>query len=223
MSAFIQEKELVVNEIKEKLDRASSAVVVDYRGITVAEADLLRKRMREANVEYKIYKNTMMRRAVEGTNFEGLTEVLKGPSGIAFGFEDATAPAKILDKFVKEFKKMELKGGVVDGAFYDAAGIGQLAQIPSKEELLADLEAYGPVGVLVKTNWVPTTMNHAAVLTAYDEATDTVTLNDPFYGSAVSWSWDAFDGIWGLNYAGDRDYSGEVVRRIFFEIYPKNR
>ena len=93
----------------------------------------------------------------------------------------------------------------------------------SKEELLADLEAYGPVGVLVKTNWVPTTMNHAAVLTAYDEATDTVTLNDPFYGSAVSWSWDAFDGIWGLNYAGDRDYSGEVVRRIFFEIYPKNR
>ena len=80
MSAFIQEKELVVNEIKEKLDRASSAVVVDYRGITVAEADLLRKRMREANVEYKIYKNTMMRRAVEGTNFEGLTEVLKGPS-----------------------------------------------------------------------------------------------------------------------------------------------
>ena len=107
MSAFIQEKELVVNEIKEKLDKASSAVVVDYRGITVAEADLLRKRMREANVEYKIYKNTMMRRAVEGTQYESLTEVLKGPSGIAFGYEDATAPAKVLDKFVKEFKKME--------------------------------------------------------------------------------------------------------------------
>ena len=91
----------------------------------------------------------------------------------------------------------------------------------SKEALLAALREHGPVGVLVKTNWVPTTMNHAAVLTAYDETTDTVTLNDPFYGSEVSWSWEAFDGIWGLNYAGDRDYSGDVVRRVFFEIYPE--
>ena len=139
MSAFIQEKELVVNEIKEKLDKASSAVVVDYRGITVAEADALRKRMREANVDYKIYKNTMMRRAVEGTEFAALAEVLKGPSGIAFGFEDATAPAKILDKFVKEFKKMELKGGVIDGEYYDAAGVSQIAQIPSRDELIAKL------------------------------------------------------------------------------------
>ena len=139
MSAFIQEKEVVVNEIKEKLDRASSAVVVDYRGITVAEADLLRKRMREANVEYKIYKNTMVRRAIVGTAFEGLAEVLKGPSGIAFGYEDATAPAKILDKSIKEFKKMELKGGVIDGVYYDQAGVAAIAQIPSKDELLAKL------------------------------------------------------------------------------------
>ncbi|MBQ6504140.1 MAG: C39 family peptidase [Flexilinea sp.] len=91
----------------------------------------------------------------------------------------------------------------------------------SKEELLSAFREHGPVGVLVKTNWVPTTMNHAAVLTGYDETTDTVTLNDPFYGSEVSWSWEAFDGIWGLNYAGDRDYSGDVVRRVFFEIYPE--
>ena len=91
----------------------------------------------------------------------------------------------------------------------------------SKQALLAAFRDHGPVGVLVKTNWVPTTMNHAAVLTAYDETTDTVTLNDPFYGSEVSWSWEAFDGIWGLNYAGDRDYSGDVVRRVFFEIYPE--
>ena len=90
----------------------------------------------------------------------------------------------------------------------------------NKEELLKALEEHGPVGVLVKTNWVPTTMNHAAVLTSYDEKTDTVTLNDPFYGSTVSWSWDSFDGIWGLNYAGDRDYSGDVVRRVYFVIYP---
>ncbi len=93
----------------------------------------------------------------------------------------------------------------------------------SKEELLEALKAHGPVGVLVKTNWVPTTMNHAAVLTTYDEATDTVTLNDPFYGSTVTWSWESFDGIWGLNYAGDKDYSGNVVRRVYFIIYPNNQ
>lgn len=139
MSAFIQEKELVVNEIKEKLEKASSAVVIDYRGITVAEADLLRKRMREANVEYKIYKNTMMRRAVVGTQFEGLTDAFKGPSGIAFGYEDATAPAKVLDKSIKEFKKMEIKGGVIDGTLYDAAGVTAIAQIPSRDELIAKL------------------------------------------------------------------------------------
>lgn len=139
MSAFIQEKEAVVNEIKEKLEKAQSAIVVDYRGITVAEANLLRKRMREANVEYKIYRNTMMRRAVQGTPFEALADALKGPSGFAFGYEDATAPAKVLDKTIKEFKKMELKAGVIEGQYYDAAGIVAIAQIPSREELLAKL------------------------------------------------------------------------------------
>ncbi len=93
----------------------------------------------------------------------------------------------------------------------------------SREELLDALRDYGPVGVLVKTNWVPTTMNHAAVLTSYDEETDTVTLNDPYYGTEVSWSWESFDGIWGLNYAADPDYSGDVVRRVYFVIYPQER
>ena len=139
MSAFIKEKEQIVNEIKDKLSKASSAVVVDYRGITVAEADILRKRMREANVEYKIYKNTMVRRAVAGTPFEELAGALKGPSGIAFGYEDATAPAKVFDKSIKEFKKMEVKGGVIDGVYYDQAGVTAIAQIPSRDELLAKL------------------------------------------------------------------------------------
>lgn len=139
MSAFIKEKEAVVNEIKDKLERAQSAIVVDYRGITVAEADLLRKRMREANVEYKIYKNTMVRRAVQGTVYEALADALKGPSAFAFGYEDATAPAKILDKSIKEFKKMEIKAGVIDGQYYDAAGVGVIAQLPSRDELIAKL------------------------------------------------------------------------------------
>ena len=100
--------------------------------------------------------------------------------------------------------------------------VHQLELNSSREELLAAFEAHGPVGVLVKTNWIPTTMNHAAVLTAYDEENDVFTFNDPFYGSTVQWSWEAFDGIWGLNYAGDRDYDGTVVRRVFFTIYPEN-
>ena len=90
----------------------------------------------------------------------------------------------------------------------------------SREELLTAFREHGPVGVLVKTNWVPGTMNHAAVLTAADEENDLFTFNDPFYGSAVRWSWESFDGIWGLNYAGDRDYDGTVVRRVYFTIYP---
>ncbi len=90
----------------------------------------------------------------------------------------------------------------------------------SREELLEAFRRDGPVGVLVKTNWVPTTMNHAAVLTAYDPEKDLLTFNDPFYGSTVRWSWESFDGIWGLNYAGDRDYAGSVVQRVFFTIRP---
>lgn len=139
MSAFIQEKEAVVKEIKEKLDQAKSTIVVDYRGITVAEADLLRKRMREANVEYKIYKNTMARRAVQGTEYEPLLDSLKGPSAFAFGYEDGTVPAKILDKSIQEFKKMELKAGVIDGQYYDAAGVVAIAKLPSRDELIAKL------------------------------------------------------------------------------------
>ncbi len=100
--------------------------------------------------------------------------------------------------------------------------VHRLEMNSSKEELIAAFDAHGPVGVLVKTNWVPTTMNHAAVLTAYDEEKDLYTFNDPFYGSVVQWSWEAFDGIWSLNYAGDRDYSGSVVQRVFFTIYPEN-
>ena len=91
----------------------------------------------------------------------------------------------------------------------------------SREELLEAFIRHGPVGVLVKTNWVPDTMNHAAVLTAWDPVTDTLSFNDPFYGSTVRWSWESFDGIWGLNYAGDRDYTGNVVQRVYFSIYPE--
>ena len=133
----IQAKSAVVEEIKEKLSRAQSAVVIDYMGINVLEADAMRKQLREAGVDYKVYKNTLVRRAVEGTPFADLAQVLEGPSAFAFGYEDATAPARELNKVIKNINKMEFKAGVVEGNFYDKEGILAIAQLPSRDELIA--------------------------------------------------------------------------------------
>lgn len=150
---ILKQKQEVVSEIKEKLDGAKSAVLIDYIGITVAQADAMRKSLREADVEYSVYKNTMMRRAVEGTEFEGLKDVMKGPSAIAISKTDATAPARILKKAIKDFDKMEFKGGVVEGEFYDKDGIDQIASIPSRDELIAKFmgSIQAPVGAFVRT------------------------------------------------------------------------
>ncbi len=146
-------KQLVIDEIKEKLEGAQSAVLIDYMGATVAEADAMRKKLREADVDYTIYKNTMMRRAVEGTEFEKLSEVMTGPSALAVSKEDATAPARILKQVIDEIKKMEFKAGVVEGEFYDKEGIQQIASIPSREELIAKFmgSINSPVGTFVRT------------------------------------------------------------------------
>ena len=135
----IQAKSAIVEEIKEKLSRAQSAVVIDYMGINVVEADAMRKQLREAGVDYKVYKNTLVKRAIEGTQFEGLAEVLEGPSAFAFGYEDATAPARELNSVIKKINKMEFKAGVVEGQFYDKDGITTIAQLPSRDELIAKL------------------------------------------------------------------------------------
>ena len=141
---------------------------------------------------------------------------------------DSTLPVltaqEVIDRNAVQGLYVAGRGMTSASAADELAEIGYIHKMllnSSKEELLENLRDHGPVGVLVKTNWVPGTMNHAAVLTGYDEAEDSVTLNDPFYGSTVTWSWDSFDGIWGLNYANDPDYSGAVVRRIFFMIYPE--
>ena len=148
-----KQKQIIIDEIREKLDGAQSAVIIDYRGTTVAEADAMRKMMREADVDYTVYKNTLMKRAVEGTDFEKLAEVMQGPSAIAISKTDATAPARILKKAIDDFKKMEFKAGVVEGAFYDKEGIEQIASIPSREELIAKFmgSIQSPVGKFVRT------------------------------------------------------------------------
>ncbi len=137
--AKIEQKQVIVNEIKEKLERAASVVVVDARGLTVEQDTELRKQLREAGVDYKVYKNTMVHFAIQGTQFEGLDEYLAGPSTFAFSYEDATAGASILNSVAKKADALEFKAGVVEGILYDAAGIKVIADIPSREVLLSKL------------------------------------------------------------------------------------
>lgn len=135
--AKVELKQPVVEEIKELLSGAASAVLVDYRGLTVEQDTKLRRELREAGVVYKVYKNTMINLAAKGTDFEALAPDLEGPTAIAVSKEDATAPARILAKFAKTAEALELKSGVVEGTYYDKAGIKVIATIPSREELLS--------------------------------------------------------------------------------------
>ncbi|MDR2043786.1 MAG: 50S ribosomal protein L10 [Clostridium sp.] len=137
--AKIESKKPVVDEISAGVRDARSVVLVDYRGLTVEQDTRLRKSLREAGVTYKVYKNTLMNIAFQGTPLEVLTPYLKGPSAIAFSKEDAVAPAKLLAQFAKTNDKLQFKGGVVEGAFYDEKGIAAVAAIPSREELLSRL------------------------------------------------------------------------------------
>ena len=137
--AKVELKQPVVSEIAELFNGAKSAVVVDYRGLTVEQDTILRKQLREAGVSYKVYKNTMIRFAAKGTEFEALDPHLEGPTALAVSKEDATAPARILANFAKTAPALELKGGVVEGTYYDQNGINLIATIPSREELLGKL------------------------------------------------------------------------------------
>ncbi|NDO69560.1 50S ribosomal protein L10 [Schaedlerella arabinosiphila] len=137
--AKVELKQPVIAAIAEEIKDAQSVVLVDYRGLTVAQDTELRKQLREAGIVYKVYKNTMMKRAFEGTEFAGLDDCLKGPSAIAISKDDATAPARIICNFAKTADKLELKGGVVEGNVYDVAGLTELSKIPSREVLLSRL------------------------------------------------------------------------------------
>ena len=137
--AKVDLKQPVVAEIAEVLNGAKSAVVVDYRGLTVEQDTALRKQLREAGVSYKVYKNTMIRFAAKGTEFEALEPHLEGPTALAVSKEDATAPARVLADFAKKAPALEVKAGVVEGNFYDEAGMKAISSIPSREVLLSKL------------------------------------------------------------------------------------
>lgn len=134
-----QEKEARVAELTEKVKGSNAMLIADYRGITVAEARELRNELREAGAEYEVTKNTLMILAVEAAGLSDMKQYFEGPSAVAFCAEDAVAPAKVMMKFVKEFKPLEVKGGVLEGELVDTDKIKFLASLPPRDVLIAQL------------------------------------------------------------------------------------
>ena len=137
--AAIAKKSAIVDEVSAKLSAAASVVVVDYRGLTVDEVTRLRKQLRDANVEMKVIKNSILSRAAEKAGLEGLGEVFTGPTAVAFSNEDVVAPAKIINDFAKDAKALEIKGGIIEGKVSSLEEITALAKLPNREGLLSML------------------------------------------------------------------------------------
>ncbi|WP_026525929.1 50S ribosomal protein L10 [Butyrivibrio sp. MB2005] len=137
--AKVELKQPVVKEISDKIQNAQALVLVDHRGLTVAQDTELRKKLREENVSYKVYKNTMMNFAFKGTDYEQLADLLNGPSALAISETDPAAPARVLYDFAKKAKALEIKGGVIEGKLYDAEALKEIATILPKDQLLSKL------------------------------------------------------------------------------------
>lgn len=136
---FIAQKALIVDEVTEKFNNAASAVVVDYRGLTVEQVTALRKELREAGVEMKVIKNKILVRAAEKAGYEGMEEVFSGPTAVAFSSEDVVAPARIMANFAKTAEALSIKGGVIEGKVATLEEINALATLPSRDGLLSML------------------------------------------------------------------------------------
>ena len=137
--ANIEKKQVIVEEIKKNLDNAKSVVLVNSRGLTVEKDTQLRKQLREAGFVYKVYKNTMLKFAVKGTEFESLVDYFEGPTAVAISYEDATGAVRIIGKAMKDSESISFKAGFIDGKLYDGAGVTAIASIPSRDELLSKL------------------------------------------------------------------------------------
>ncbi|MDR1472988.1 MAG: 50S ribosomal protein L10 [Lactobacillales bacterium] len=135
----IAKKAALVDEVIEKFNNAVSAVVVDYCGLTVEKVTALRKQLRETGVEMKVIKNSILTRAADKVGLEGLKDIFKGPTAIAFSSKDVVAPAKIMADFAKEAESLEIKGGVIEGKAADVAEIMALAKLPNRKDLLSML------------------------------------------------------------------------------------
>lgn len=139
LSSVIEKKQALVDEITDKFKNSQSTILVDYRGLDVEEVTDLRKQLRDAGVDYKVYKNTMSKRAVEKAELNDLAETLVGPTAIAFSNDDVIAPARILNGFAKEHDKLEIKGGVIEGEIASLDQIKELAELPNYEGMVSML------------------------------------------------------------------------------------
>jgi len=137
--AAIAKKETLVQAAADKFESAASVVIVDYRGLTVEEVNNLRKQLRDAGVEMKVIKNSILSRAAKKVGLDGLDEVFTGPTAVAFSNDDVVAPAKIIDEFAKDAKALEIKGGVIEGKVSSVEQITALAKLPNREGLLSML------------------------------------------------------------------------------------
>ncbi len=137
--AAIAKKETLVQAAAEKFESAASVVIVDYRGLTAEEVTNLRKQLRDAGVEMKVIKNSILSRAAKKVGLDGLDEVFTGPTAVAFSNDDVVAPAKIIDEFAKDAKALEIKGGVIEGKVSSVEQITALAKLPNREGLLSML------------------------------------------------------------------------------------
>jgi len=135
----IEQKQAVINEIKGKFDKAASVVLINARGLTVEQDTELRKKLREAGTDYKVYKNTMLTFAVDGTKYAGLKDYLKGPTTVAVSYGDPTTAPRLINGELKKLQKISFKAGVLDGVLYDTEAMAAVAGIPPRDELLAKL------------------------------------------------------------------------------------
>ena len=147
-----EQKAEQVELLTEKLKKARVAVLTDYRGLTVSQMQELRGRFRTGDVEYRVVKNTLVRRAAEAAGVPALQSELEGPLAIAFGYEDLSLPAKLINEFVRATRlKLDIKGGLVEGRVFSPDQVRQLADLPSRETLIAELMGtmQAPVSQLV--------------------------------------------------------------------------
>ncbi len=134
----LENKKAVVAEIQDKVKNSASSIIVEYHGLDVVQITTLRRQLREEGIEFKVYKNKLFQRAVEGTEFEGSKDELVGPNAVAFG-TDAVAPSRVLAQFAKKNKKLVLKAGVVDGNIVNAEEIKELSALPNHDGMISML------------------------------------------------------------------------------------
>ena len=154
----LEQKKSIVEDLHERFSKSKVLIVTDYKGLNVTTINALRRKLRDADVEYTVVKNSLMVRAAEGTDVDLIKESFKGPNAIAISYDDPIAPAKVLTDFAKENKKLEIKMGVMDGKVMDAGAIKALSALPSKEALIGQLLSVingVPTGLVRTLNAVP--------------------------------------------------------------------